>query len=135
MVNSFAFSANNFVVSGEPGKDEVIESERISVVPSGGLTLTVASALDYDYPKDASVLYYRIVSVWIVEVFDFHFFRHEFHPCHRVVTVFMKAVAIDSCACVHLPAQFAHILQQLRAASVGKALLDHQAGSYNVIHR
>lgn len=55
IVNSFAFAANNFAVLGEVGKDEQIEAERISAVPSGGLTLTLASALDYDYPRDTVV--------------------------------------------------------------------------------
>ena len=49
VVNSFAFEANNFAVIGEPGKDETIESERISAIPSAGLTITIASILDYDY--------------------------------------------------------------------------------------
>ena len=65
VVNSFAFAADNFAVPGEPGKDEIIESERISAVPSGGLTLTLASALDYDYPKDTVVYQSRYDQVQI----------------------------------------------------------------------
>ena len=55
ILNSFAFSANNFAVVGEPGKDEVIESKQISAIPAGGLTLTLASALSYTYSKDTVV--------------------------------------------------------------------------------
>src|SRR3990167_4203380 len=65
VLNSFAFSANNFAVMGEPGKDEVTESERISAVPSGGASLTLASALDYDYPKDTVVYQSRYDQVEI----------------------------------------------------------------------
>ena len=55
VVNSFAYAADNFAIVGEPGKDESIESERISAIPAGGLTLTLISALDYDYPKDTVI--------------------------------------------------------------------------------
>lgn len=65
IVNSFAFSAGNFAVIGEPGKDEKIESKLISAVPSGGLTLTLASALDYDYLKDTVVYQSRYDQVQI----------------------------------------------------------------------
>ncbi len=65
VINSFAFSADNFAVIGEPGKDENIEAKRISAVPSGGLTLTIPTALDYDYPKDTTVYQSRYDQIQI----------------------------------------------------------------------